>query len=79
MSEAAVAEENTTMLKPQKMEATAKYLQMLMDKSILRDNVMERYLPAVRSVFDNLELRQIHDQTVKEVVEDFKKEIMTNL
>ena len=74
MSEAAVAEENTTMLKPVKMEATAKYLQMLMEKSILRDNVMERYLPAVRSVFDNLELRQIHDKMVTEVVEDFKKQ-----
>jgi len=60
------------MMKPQKMEATAAYLQQLMDESILRNLVMERYMPAVRSVFDNLELRQIHDQMVKEVVADCK-------
>ncbi|MBF2053594.1 MAG: PilT/PilU family type 4a pilus ATPase [Candidatus Sericytochromatia bacterium] len=60
------------MMTPQKLDATAAYLQQLMDESILRNMVMEKYLPAVRSVFDNLELRQIHDQIVKEVVGECK-------
>ena len=34
---------------------------------------MEKYLPAVRNVYDNLELRQIHDRIVQEVVEECKE------
>lgn len=61
------------MMQPQKLQATAAYLKHLHDEAILRDKVMERYIPAVRSVFDNLELRQIHDDLVKEVVEEHKE------
>lgn len=60
------------MLTPQKLDATAAYLKKLYDESILRNKVMEKYLPATRAVFDNLELRQMHDQCVTEVVDDFK-------
>lgn len=62
-----------TMMRPCKLTATAAYLRKIFDERILRDMVQERYLPAVRSVFDNLELRQIHDQTVKDVVEECKE------
>ncbi len=61
------------MMKPQKLEATAAYLKDIFENSILRDMVMEKYMPAVRAVFDNLELRQIHDRIVKEVVEECKE------
>lgn len=60
------------MLAPQKLDATAAYFRQLMSEHMLRDMVMEKYLPAVRSVFDNLELRQIHDQIVQEVVQECK-------
>lgn len=61
------------MMKPQKLEATAAYLKDIFENSLLRDMVMEKYLPLVRSVFGNLELRQIHDRVVLEVVEECKE------
>lgn len=63
-----------SLLIPHRLDATAAYLKDIFENRILRNMVMERYLPAVRSVFDNLELRQIHDQTVTEVVEECKEE-----
>ncbi|MGV3526869.1 MAG: type IV pilus twitching motility protein PilT [Candidatus Sericytochromatia bacterium] len=60
------------MMQPQKLEATAAYLKKLFDESILRNQVMERYLTAVRNLYDNLEIRQMHDKIVTEVVEEFK-------
>lgn len=60
------------MMQPQKLEATAAYLKKLFDESILRNKVMEKYMTATRAVFDNLELRQIHDDIVTEVVADCK-------
>lgn len=65
-----------TMMRPCKLDATAAYIQQIFDERILRDLVQERYLPAVRSVFDNLELRQIHDQTVTEVVDECKEKVI---
>jgi twitching motility protein PilT len=60
------------MMQPQRLEATAAYLKKLFDESILRERVMEKYLPASRAIFDNLELRLLHDQIVTDVVADFK-------
>jgi len=62
-----------TMMRPCKLDVTAAYLQQFFDERILRNVVQERYIPAVRSVFENLELRQIHDEMVTEVVTEFKE------
>ena len=56
------------LMKPSKLSATAEYIRYLYEDAILRDMVMEKYMKATRSVFDNLQLRQIHDETVKECV-----------
>lgn len=62
------------MMKPSNLSATSEYVRYLYEECVLRDAVMEKYLKATRTVFDNLQLRQLHDEIIKEVVASRKEQ-----
>lgn len=59
------------MLQPANLEYTAQYLRNLHDNCILGNIVQERYQKACRSVTDNVQMRTLRDDVMREVIGEF--------